>query len=198
MKPIAFFDFDGTITTKDSFLEFIKFYRGTRGFYSGFLLYSPFLIAFKLKLIPNYTAKQKILAHYFRGEDITRFQSQCDAFAGEVLPKFFRPKALIEIDRLKNAGVRVIIVSASAENWIKAWADKQNLELLGTRLEVKDNKITGRIEGKNCYGEEKVCRIKEGIDLDYYDDIYAYGDSSGDKQMLALARHAFYKPFRQA
>lgn len=198
MKPIAFFDFDGTITTKDSFLEFIKFYRGTKRFYFGFLLYSPFLIAFKLKLIPNYTAKQKILAHYFSGEDITRFQSQCDAFAGELLPKFFRPKALIEIERLKKAGVRVIIVSASAENWIKAWADKQNLELLGTRLEVKDNKITGRIEGKNCYGEEKVCRIKEGIDLDSYDDIYAYGDSSGDKQMLALARHGFYKPFRQA
>jgi phosphatidylglycerophosphatase C len=197
MKPIAFFDFDGTITTKDSFIEFIKFYRGAKRFYFGFLLYSPFLIAFKLKLIPNYTAKQKVLAHYFKGEDVSKFQSQCDTFANEVLPELVRPKALTEIDRLKRAGVRVVVVSASAENWIKAWADKQNLELLGTRLEIKDGKITGRIEGKNCYGEEKVCRIKEDIDLADYDDIYAYGDSSGDKQMLALARHAFYKPFRQ-
>ena len=198
MKPIAFFDFDGTITTKDSFLEFIKFYRGTRRFYVGFLLHSPFLVAFKLKLIPNYTAKQKILAHYFKGENIKRFQSQCDLFAREVLPSLFRPKALVEIDRLKNAGVRVVIVSASAENWIKAWADRENLELLGTRLEVSDEMITGRIAGKNCYGEEKVCRIKEAINLEAYDDVYAYGDSSGDKEMLAIARHAFYKPFRQA
>jgi phosphatidylglycerophosphatase C len=196
MKPIAFFDFDGTITTKDSFLEFIKFYRGAKRFYLGFLLHSPFLIAFKLKLIPNYTAKQKILAHYFKGEDILRFQSQCDLFTKEVLPRLFRPKALVEIDRLKKAGVRVVIVSASAENWIKAWADSQDLELLGTRLEIKDNTITGKIAGKNCYGEEKVCRIKEGIDLEAYNDIYAYGDSSGDKEMLAIAKHAFYKPFR--
>lgn len=198
MRSIAFFDFDGTITTKDSFLEFIKFYRGSNKFYFGFLLYSPFLVAFKLKLLPNYTAKQRILAHFFKGESLEEFTTQCDAFAKQALPALIRPKALTEIDRLKKAGVRIVVVSASAENWIKSWTDKYELELLGTRLELKNGIVTGKIEGKNCYGEEKVCRIKEHIDLNDYDDIYAYGDSSGDKQMLAIARHAFYKPFRKA
>ena len=62
---IAFFDFDGTITTKDTLLEFIKFYKGKYQFYLGFLVYSPFLVAYKLKIIPNYVAKQKVLQYFF-------------------------------------------------------------------------------------------------------------------------------------
>ena len=73
--------------------------------------------------------------------------------------------------------------------------------LSGTHLEVKDGKITGIIEGHNCYGEEKVNRIKEYMQAndieraEYY--IYAYGDSQGDKQMMEYADESFYKPFRQ-
>ncbi len=195
-RRIAFFDFDGTVTTSDTFLEFIKFYRSDWRFYLGFLLYSPYLFAFKFKLIPNYTAKQKILRHFFRGEKIADFKDYCDRFAEEILPSLMRPKALAEIARLKQADFRIVIVSASAENWILNWASQYQLELLGTKLEVADGKITGKIEGRNCYGEEKVCRIKEDINLDDYSEIYAYGDSSGDKQMLAIATHGFYKPFR--
>ena len=195
-QRIAFFDFDGTITTRDTFLEFIKFYKSDWRFYLGFLLYSPYLIAFKLKLLPNYTAKQKILTHFFKGEQVRNFQEACDKFSDARLPALIRPKALIEIERLREAGFRILIVSASAENWIQKWASQQKLELLGTRLAVTDGKINGKIEGRNCYGEEKVCRIKEEIDLSAYKEIYAYGDSSGDKQMLAIATHPFFKPFR--
>lgn len=196
LKQIAFFDFDGTITTKDTLLEFIKFTKGVPAFYFGFLLYSPFLVAYKLKIISNQTAKEKVLAHFFRNMSIESFEQQCVAFAQQMIPGLIRPKALVEIKNLKEKGVQVVIVSASPENWIRPWANSMQLELLGTRLQVKDNRITGKIEERNCHGPEKVSRIKSCYSLDKYDRIYAYGDTSGDKPMLQLANEAFYKPFR--
>ncbi|MEO5997206.1 MAG: HAD-IB family hydrolase [Chitinophagaceae bacterium] len=195
-ERIAFFDFDGTITTKDSLLEFIKFYKGALYFYLGFLLYSPYLLAYKLKLIPNYIAKQKVLRFFFNGEGIETFQKKCDEFSDLMLPNLLRPKALKEIQKLKAANAIIVIVSASAENWIKKWASENELLLIGTRLIIADNKITGTINGKNCYGEEKVCRIEKEFDLTSFREIYCYGDSDGDKAMLQLATFPFFKPFR--
>ena len=82
------------------------------------------------------------------------------------------------------------------ECWVKPWCDKNNIDLISTRLEVKDNKLTGKFATKNCYGREKVNRVKEAYDLSQYNHIYAYGDSRGDRELLALADESFYKPFR--
>jgi phosphoserine phosphatase len=68
--------------------------------------------------------------------------------------------------------------------------------LLATRLEVSGNRLTGRIEGANCHGEEKVRRIRDAYQLKEYSQVYAYGDTKGDLPMLALADIRFYKPFR--
>jgi len=195
-QRIAFFDFDGTITTSDTLLEFIKFYKGRSNFYLGFMLYSPFLVAYKLKIIPNYVAKQKVLSFFFKGEEVTTFQKKCDEFSSKVLPALIRPKALMEIQKLKNLGADIVVVSASAENWIRQWAADNDVKLLGTRLAVENNRLTGKIDGKNCYGDEKVCRIKEHYDLQTFSEIYSYGDSGGDTAMLKIATFPFFKPFR--
>lgn len=195
-QKIAFFDFDGTITTRDTLLEFIKFSKGKNKFYLGFLLNSPWLLAFKLKLISNQTAKERILRFFFGRTTINEFETHCFNFNQEAIPALLRPKAIKEITRLQQEGFSVVIVSASPENWIKPWADSLSLELIGTRLEIKDEKLTGRILGRNCYGEEKVRRIEEHHLLSDYQDIYAYGDSSGDLPMLKAAKISFYQPFR--
>ena len=192
---IAFFDFDGTITKKDTLLEFIKFAKGNAGFYFGFALNSPYLVAYKLKVISNQLAKEKVLKFFFGKMPLAKFQELCDAFAEKIIPSLIRPAAAAEIERLKKENVRVIIVSASPENWIKKWTHKNQLELISTRLEVVNDCLTGKIQGKNCHGEEKVRRIKESFDLSSFEEIYAYGDTSGDKPMLALAKHKFMKPF---
>ncbi len=195
-RRIAFFDFDGTITTKDTLLEIIKYHAGTSRYYLGFLLCSPYIIAWKLGLLPNYAAKERVMRFFFSNTPVEEFQRKCDAFANDVLPTLLRPKALDEIERLQQAGAEVVIVSASPGNWSQQWRTKLGLASLATRLQVKDNKLTGRFDGKNCHGEEKVCRIRDAYDLDAYDEVYSYGDSKGDKPMLGLATFAFYKPFR--
>ena len=92
---------------------------------------------------------------------------------------------------------QIVVVSASPENWIKKWADKNDIALIATKLQTKDNLLTGYIDGINNNGDEKAVRIKAEFDLAEYSDIYCYGDSSGDKAMLALGTKAFYKPFRK-
>jgi HAD superfamily hydrolase (TIGR01490 family) len=195
-KGIAFFDFDGTITTKDTLLEFIKFYKGNFNFYLGFLLHAPWLLAMKFKLMSNQSVKEKILKYFFSNENEEDFKDKCTAFHQQVLPGLFRSGALKEINKLKEGNTIVVIVSASPENWIRPWTEFINVELIASRLEVKNGMITGKIVGKNCHGQEKVRRIKEKYVLTDYTDVYAYGDTSGDKDMLSLAKNAFYKPFR--
>lgn len=195
-KRIAFFDFDGTITTRDTLLEIIKYQKGSFSFYLGFLLCSPFLVLYKLKIISNQAAKEITLRWFFGRMPLDAFQERCNAFEEEKLPALVRGKALEEINRLKAAGADIVIVSASAENWIRQWCSRHGLQLVATSLEIKDNRITGKIEGNNCHGREKVRRINALYDLSQYDEVYCYGDTKGDKPMLGLATFPFYRPFR--
>ncbi len=196
LKQIAFFDFDGTITTKDSFLEFIKYQKGIVGFCVGFLLNSPFLVAYKIGIISNQFAKERVMRFFFGKMQVEKFQVACDAFSDNAIPPLIRQKALLEIKKLQESGVEVVIVSASAENWLNKWCATQGVSLLATRMQQINGRITGKIEGFNCHGEEKVRRVHEVYDLSEYSKIYCYGDTKGDKPMLGLATFSFYKPFR--
>jgi phosphatidylglycerophosphatase C len=223
-QRIAFFDFDGTVTTRDTLLEFIKYSKGKFRFYLGFLVNSPWLVAYKCRIIPNQLAKEKVLGWFFRNCPLGTFQAHCDRFAAVALPALIRPKALQEIARLQETGAAVVIVSASPENWISGWALPLKIDLIATRLEIAaapaiaapaiaapdatkrdapatgsaapGPRLTGKIEGKNCYGAEKVRRIQAAYPLAEYSEIYAYGDSPGDRPMLKLGTASFYKPFR--
>ena len=192
---IAFFDFDGTITTQDSLPDFIKFAIGKPKYYLGLCLLSPILLAYVLKLLPNHSAKEKMISYFFKGWPEKNFQTVADEYAAHQIDKIVRPKALEKLHWHQEQGHKVVIVSASMKSWLKKWCDTQNVELISTQLEIKQGKLTGKFATKNCHGKEKVNRIKEQYSLQDYSYIYAYGDSSGDKDMLKLANEAFYKPF---
>ena len=196
MSAIAFFDFDGTITTDDSLLKFIRFVVGDRRFLLGLVFLSPMLVLYKLKIIPNYKAKQYMLSWFFKGMSQKRFWEVANAYSLNHIDKIVRPKAMEKIVWHKAQGHQVVIVSASIDCWLRPWCEKNGLELLATKLEIKDGFVTGKLLTNNCYGVEKINRIKEVYNLENFDYIYAYGDSSGDKQMLELAHEKFYKPFR--
>lgn len=194
MKTLALFDFDGTITTKDTFLEFIKYYKGVFNFYLGFFLLSPLAILYFLGIIPNWKFKVIVLKYFFKDEDASLFDSKCEDFCKEIVPNLIRPEALKEIANQKKIG-DLYIVSASAD-WIKPWCKTQNIPCICTVLERDHHKITGDLDGKNCYGVEKTTRIKKEVNLSDYTEIIAYGDSAGDKEMFEIATHFHYKPFR--
>jgi len=69
------------------------------------------------------------------------------------------------------------------------------MEIISTRLETKDGLLTGNFATPNCYGPEKVRRIREVVDLSAYQTVYAYGDSRGDREMLEIAHEKGYRVF---
>jgi len=193
---LSLFDFDGTITTDDSLIKFIRFVVGDAKFMWGMIFLSPMLTAYKLKLLPNYKAKQYMLSYFFKGISETKFMRVASEYSLKHIDTILRLKAMEKITWHKEQGHKVVVVSASIEYCLKPWCDKNNLELIATKLEIKDGIVTGKFLSKNCYGIEKSHRVKETYNLNDYDYIYGYGDTRGDKELLELADESFYKPFR--
>jgi HAD superfamily hydrolase (TIGR01490 family) len=162
-------------------------------FILGFLLLSPILFAYKLKLISNWKAKEILLSYFFKKWSAQNFQIIAHRYSREKLPRLIKKSAIERIQWHKAQGHKVVIVSASVDSWLKGWCEIQGLDLIATELEVKDQRITGKFLTKNCYGVEKVRRIKEKYNLKGFDYIYAYGDSHGDKEMLELAHERSYE-----
>lgn len=196
MKPsIAFFDFDGTITTKDTLFEIIRFHKGSTALNFGMALLSPALVAFKMKLISTQRMKEIVFRYFFGGTPVDAFRNKCAAFCAGRLPELIKENALQAIRQHLVQGHQVAVVTASSEDWVEPWCTSLGIVCIGTRLEVRNALITGKISGLNCNGPEKVERIKQTFDLNGYDDIYAYGDTSGDRPMLGIAKFGFFRKF---
>ena len=193
MKKIYAFDFDGTLTTKDTLIEFIRYAKGSMALGLGFMRYAHLLVLMKIGLYPNYKTKQKVFAHFFKDTTLDDFNALCKAFAASS-SHLLRPNAIEAINHAIKEGSEVLIVSASIDNWVQPFFPQE--KVVGTQIEVIDGKLTGRFLSKNCYGQEKVNRILSLYPnrQDYH--LTAYGDSRGDKEMLAFADESHFKPFR--
>ncbi len=194
---LALFDFDGTITHRDSFLDFLFYSQNPIQVIIGGIILFPVLLFYKLGILDNGKAKEIVLSYFFKGVNKKDFQKLCDDFGKQKLPKLFREQAVERIQWHLKQNDRVVVISASIENYLFPINGILGVEVVGTQLQFSDtDTFTGKIAGKNCYGQEKVSRLNTIIQLNEYKEIYAYGDSKGDKEMLSLAQQAFYKPFR--
>ena len=191
-NEIAFFDFDGTITEKDSFVDFMRYSKGDSKFFLGFTLLSPLALLYFLNFIPGWKMKEFALVYFFKGMNIDEFNKLGEDYALNGISRIVRKESLDRINWHKQRGDKLVVVSASLESWLLPWCKQNGLELISTKLEENDGKLTGKIFGKSCAGEEKARLIKNRYDLAEYDFIYAYGNSYEDDQMLALANERYY------
>jgi HAD superfamily hydrolase (TIGR01490 family) len=194
---IAAFDFDGTVTTGDSFLAFIKFTRGKCALFRAALLYAPLLVAFKLRLYPAPKAKRILFAHFYKGVALSLFDRWGEAFA-EQIARAVRPKAAAAIAAHRQAGDVVVIISASMENWIRPWAEAQGIDaVLATRPETDEaGRLTGKFRTPNCSGPEKVNRLLQRFPDRRSYELWAYGDSRGDRALIEFADRGWYDRFK--
>jgi len=198
MRKIYAFDFDGTLTTKDTLLEFIRFAKGSGQMFRGFLLFSPLLLLMKLHLYPNWKAKQQVFSYFFKGMNIDDFNALCTHFA-EQNKHLLRPAGIEKVRQaIEEEQATVLIISASIDNWVRPFFDEidKKIQVLGTQTEIKGGRLTGRFTTKNCYGQEKVNRLTALYPHREAYDLIAFGDSRGDKELLDFADKGFYKPFR--
>lgn len=192
---IAVFDFDGTITQKDTLLQFTKFCFGDFRFFTGLLQLFPVLVLNRLKIISSGKAKVKYFKHFFRGMDKKEWDNHCNHFIAEI-NQTVNPGAIEKINWHLNQKHVCVIVSASVEDWIIPWAKQNGIEkTIASKVEIKKAKITGNFTGENCNYQEKTKRfLHEFPDRSKY-NLYVYGDSPGDKNLLELADYSFYRKF---
>lgn len=194
-KHLALFDFDGTITNKDSLFDFLRHSFGVMTLVSKLAKVSPYLAANRIGCYPAQRAKECLLKEFVCDMSELSFSRMATSYSLKRLPQIIRPSALEKIRWHQSQSHEVVVVSASIESWLKPWCESVGVFLISSQLEVNHGYLSGNISGNNCNGREKVAQIKLRYDLAEYDSVYAYGDSKGDKDMLALADKAFYRTF---
>ena len=193
---VSLFDFYGTLTTLDTLPAFIAHAVGRWRMLVGFGLFLPLIVLMKLHLYANGRTKERLFAHFFKGMTLETFDAHCQSFAKNNA-HILRPLGLKAIETSLQQGENVLIVSASITNWVLPFFSKlPQVKVIGTQIAVKEGKLTGRFASPNCHGAEKVRRVEHLFTPRELYYITAYGDSQGDKEMLAYADEQHYKPFR--
>lgn len=189
LKHIALFDFDGTLTKNDTFITFGHFCNGALKLCISIIKTAPWLIGWKLGVISNSTAKERLFRELYRGMDYETFKKKGQEFSA-IINQSVRNDTMKYLQWHKKQGHYIAIVSASITEWIEPWAKINGVNtVIATTPEVIEGKLTGRFSSPNCHGEEKVNRIKAELgDLNCC-EIWGYGDSSGDDAMLAISTH---------
>ena len=194
-RKLYLFDFDGTISSKDSFSHFFVKTFGKK--------------KIALKLIANFhkifftvvTNKEKskvkelIISLFLKGKTKQEIESLGKEYSNSFINQIIRTKALDYISNL-NEKNNIYIVSASLSFWLSNFAKNIGVNLISTELAYENNIFTGKFKGENCKGKEKVNRIKKEISLNEYTKIISFGDSKGDREMFAISTEVNYKPFR--
>ena len=194
MKKLYCFDFDGTLTYKDTMFLYLEFYNSSK-FKLQFVKHIPLFALLKFNLLDAEKVKKSFISSILKGQSKQKIEKKSQEFFEKYYPTVFRENALEFIKNIDHSQTDCYIVSASLDIWVKPFAEKFDMKLLATQAEFKNDIFTGNFLGKNCNGAEKVNRIKEAIANKKYDKMIAFGDTSGDKEMLDWANEGQFKFF---
>lgn len=194
---VAAFDFDGTLTWRDTLLPFLRRLLGTPTLLWVLFICSPWLVAYALRLTSNHRAKAVLLQASLAGRTQAEVQHCAQAFVRDYLPLQWRPWAMHQLVQHQRAGHRCIIISASTSLYMHLAGATLGVDaVLCTEMEVADGRYTGRMATANCHGEEKLRRLQAWLAAEFgaaQPVLHAYGDTSGDRPMLRLANVAWYR-----
>ena len=188
MNQLVLFDFDGTITSRDSFPLFFRFTFGRLKFFTGFLIFVPLFILYKFQLLDGGIFKKHLLSFYLKNKKTNWLKEKGELYCN-FLEKtgIIKPKFVSLINNYKENNATIVVVSASPDIWVKPFAEKHGIYYICTELLHENNLFTGNLKTKNCNGSEKKKRILQKFDITEFNEIVAYGDSSGDDFMMELA-----------
>lgn len=196
---VAAFDFDGTLTRRDTLLPYLLRGLGWRRFLWVMVLCSPWLLGFTLRVVPNHMAKRRLLFNALAGRSISELDGWTTSWL-ETLPSLLRPDALAQLNAHQAAGHCCVLVSASPDVYLRRAAQYLGFDaLLCTELAVEQGLLTGEFSTPNCYGEEKVVRLMQWMasqglgSADQRVVLHGYGDTPGDKPLLRQVHHAWYR-----
>lgn len=189
---LALFDFDGTVTTRDSFEPFLYYATGPVRTAVGTTLVGPLLAGNRLGFVSASRLRRSAAYVCFRGRRAAEVDDWGERYSAR-LDALVRPKMLAKIRWHGAQGDHVAIVSASLATYLRHWCERVGVECLSTELEARSGVLTGRYATADCAGPEKARRVRARYDLAKYETIYAYGDTPEDAELLALAHQRFFR-----
>lgn len=194
-KTVAAFDFDGTISYCDTLIPFLWSITGTWRTAKNLLKDLPFFTSYLLGKKTRQETKERILTQFLQGECMEKIQQKGAHFSAQILPKLLKKKALERIWWHRSQGHSLILISANLDVYLKPWAFNNGFtHLVASQLALDaQGKISGKLQGKNCWGAEKTRRLLELLGPKENFTLYAYGDSRGDRELLELADYSFYR-----
>jgi phosphatidylglycerophosphatase C len=192
---VAAFDFDGTITTHDSLLPFLRTVVGMQRFCLNLGKLIPIYLAYQLGVKSNHQAKQQLLHLFLQQQSYEQLLALGETFAQQYIPQIIRPESLPRLRWHQAQNHRCILVSAGLGIYLQPWAKSVGFDnLICTQIVVDANGFTnGDIDGVNCFGPEKVKRLTHMLGPKNQYTLYAYGDSRGDRELLELADFKYYR-----
>jgi phosphatidylglycerophosphatase C len=195
---VVAFDFDGTLTVRDSYIAFLKWRAGPARYAWGMVRLIPAALAYVLHRDRG-RIKAAATREFLRGVPRHTLKADAQAFADQFSRSLLRPDALATWERWRGEHVRLVIVTASPEITVAPFARGLGADaLIGTELSFDtQDRVTGGFSTPNCRGLEKVTRLNAafGAELELR---AAYGDTGGDREMLAMAQIKGYRVFKAA
>ena len=189
-KNLALFDFDGTLCTKDSFTGFIFFALRKRHIVKQGIKILPWIQAYFLNIYPADSMRPRLFKAMFSNISSRELLALALEYS-HLLRNSLDQKIYKQLLKHKHNNDDVVIVSASVDLYLKDIAELLGVDLICTEAEIKESKFTGFFATPDCSNEQKKIRVLEKYNLEDYQAVYAYGNSTEDLAMLNLADFKF-------
>jgi len=170
---LALFDFDGTITTEDTFSRFLRHAASPPRLALGRALLAPLVLGYRAGWVSMRTMRASAAWVALCGTDEASVRALGERYARDVLPGLVRPEARERLDWHRAQGDEIVVVSASIDPYLEPWCRAQGLQLICNRVHAIDGRLTGRMREPDCGGEEKSRRVRARYDVAGYPLGYA-------------------------
>jgi phosphatidylglycerophosphatase C len=189
---LALFDFDNTITVRETFTEYIFYTQNWYKIITIGLALVPFVILYLLKILPASKMRSLIVYSYYRNSNKAALLDDGHKYMNEKILPLVRKEALERIMWHKSNNDTIVVVSASLDVYLKHWCEMHGIDLICSVLEDHDGITTGKLEYGDCSSQVKKREVMRRYDITKFDNIFAYGDSPEDLDMLSIANHKYY------
>lgn len=191
-RRVAAFDFDGTISRRDTLAPFLARVAGTPALLRAMVRGAPRLAAVTLGRAGRDAEKERVIGRLLGGRTAASVRAAGASYADHLWARHrFRTEAIERLRWHREQGHETVIVSASLDAYLRPLAPRLGVDhVISCSLAIDDaGLVTGRLVGGNVRGPEKVRRLRDWLGNAPV-ELWAYGDSSGDDEMLAIADHA--------
>ncbi len=190
-RVLAVFDLDGTLISIDSMITFLFVEAGRFRVVSYFVLILPILILMVLRIVNVRYVKEMLLKHFFGNMSEEQLRNRGLEFSNTVLPQHLFPEVYAVLQLHRANGNTIMLLTAACDIWAEPWCTRENIIFAGTRLEFRNGKFTGKIDGANCYGMAKQQALQSFLKNNAFTEIVAYGNESADRFYMNMANKSY-------